>query len=239
MERYPSCTSGRGSAWLERLVRDQEAGGSNPLAPTNPFNNLEGLTKLNSPPICPPSFKVAAVNPRYVYCGYGRQLASQAFRFLRFCDLLPLVDINFAHGRKPQPEKLTGTEAPEGWIRKIDRPREGKVWVGFFHLYDRRLWQSCAQKEGEDARAGLNAETRGAAEAGRIYRGIHRQADSPGRIDRDIRRSMEGVLSREVRMWAKKMKEDLRYLFAKHVLPIIGEHSPRVKITLTPLQLLL
>src|SRR5579864_3139759 len=30
--------SGRGSAWLERLVRDQEVGGSNPLAPTNLFN---------------------------------------------------------------------------------------------------------------------------------------------------------------------------------------------------------
>ncbi len=29
--------SGRGSAWLERLVRDQEVGGSNPLAPTIPF----------------------------------------------------------------------------------------------------------------------------------------------------------------------------------------------------------
>ena len=29
--------SGRGSAWLERLVRDQEVGGSNPLAPTNLF----------------------------------------------------------------------------------------------------------------------------------------------------------------------------------------------------------
>ena len=28
------CRSGRGSAWLERLVRDQEVGGSNPLAPT-------------------------------------------------------------------------------------------------------------------------------------------------------------------------------------------------------------
>ena len=35
--------SGRGSAWLERLVRDQEVGGSNPLAPTNSFNNLQGL----------------------------------------------------------------------------------------------------------------------------------------------------------------------------------------------------
>ena len=33
--------SGRGSAWLERLVRDQEVGGSNPLAPTNSFETKE------------------------------------------------------------------------------------------------------------------------------------------------------------------------------------------------------
>ena len=32
--------SGRGSAWLERLVRDQEVGGSNPLAPILPFNDF-------------------------------------------------------------------------------------------------------------------------------------------------------------------------------------------------------
>ena len=31
---YDGQLSGRGSAWLERLVRDQEVGGSNPLAPT-------------------------------------------------------------------------------------------------------------------------------------------------------------------------------------------------------------
>ena len=31
---YTRRCSGRGSAWLERLVRDQEVGGSNPLAPT-------------------------------------------------------------------------------------------------------------------------------------------------------------------------------------------------------------
>jgi hypothetical protein len=31
---YWFSVSGRGSAWLERLVRDQEVGGSNPLAPT-------------------------------------------------------------------------------------------------------------------------------------------------------------------------------------------------------------
>ena len=31
---YIICPSGRGSAWLERCVRDAEVGGSNPLAPT-------------------------------------------------------------------------------------------------------------------------------------------------------------------------------------------------------------
>ena len=34
---FSAKTSGRGSAWLERLVRDQEVGGSNPLAPTKFF----------------------------------------------------------------------------------------------------------------------------------------------------------------------------------------------------------
>jgi hypothetical protein len=41
--------SGRGSAWLERLVRDQEVAGSNPVAPTilqiRPFGeNVERLS---------------------------------------------------------------------------------------------------------------------------------------------------------------------------------------------------
>src|SRR5271165_7685133 len=31
--------------------------------------------------------------------------------------------------------RLPKTEAPEGWVKKIERSREGKVWVGFFHLW--------------------------------------------------------------------------------------------------------
>ena len=31
--------------------------------------------------------------------------------------------------------RLPRTEAPEGWLKKIERSREGKVWVGFFHLW--------------------------------------------------------------------------------------------------------
>ena len=37
--------------------------------------------------------------------------------------------------------------------------------------------------------------------------------------------------------WSKKTKEVLRYLFANHVLPILGHQPPR-EITLTSLQLL-
>ena len=31
--------------------------------------------------------------------------------------------------------RLPRTEAPEGWVKKIARSRERKVWVGFFHLW--------------------------------------------------------------------------------------------------------
>ena len=63
--------------------------------------------------------------------------------------------------------RLPRTEAPEGWIKKIERRREGKVWVGFFHL-----WTTDANgppEKGKDARACFDAETRGAAEVGRLH----------------------------------------------------------------------
>jgi hypothetical protein len=31
---------------------------------------------------------------------------------------------------------LPRVEAPEGWVKKIDRAREGKVWVGYFHVWE-------------------------------------------------------------------------------------------------------
>lgn len=31
--------------------------------------------------------------------------------------------------------RLPRTEAPDGWVKKVDRQREGKVWVGFFHIW--------------------------------------------------------------------------------------------------------
>jgi integrase len=37
--------------------------------------------------------------------------------------------------------------------------------------------------------------------------------------------------------WSKKMREDMKYLFDKHVIPVLGQYSPQ-EIKLTPLQLL-
>jgi hypothetical protein len=31
---------------------------------------------------------------------------------------------------------LPRVEAPDGWVKKIDRAREGKVWVGYFHVWE-------------------------------------------------------------------------------------------------------
>src|SRR6516225_7546530 len=41
---FQRSNSGRGSAWLERLVRDQEVGGSNPLAPTTFLQTNQTVT---------------------------------------------------------------------------------------------------------------------------------------------------------------------------------------------------
>ena len=31
--------------------------------------------------------------------------------------------------------RLPRMDAPEGWIKKVERRRQGKVWVGFFHFW--------------------------------------------------------------------------------------------------------
>ena len=44
----PRFLAGRGSAWLERLVRDQEVGGSNPLAPTIFYKKMNKTKRTES-----------------------------------------------------------------------------------------------------------------------------------------------------------------------------------------------
>src|SRR6202167_2253188 len=201
----------------------------------------------NSPPNCPPSCKVAVASLRPYTAGMAKNAAthpspapSPASRpAASGPPLAPVIEINVRHiGRTPQPEKLTGSEAPEGWIKKIDRLREGKVWVGFFHLYvtdpSGRPVRKKKEKTLGPATMPKHEAHQKLADYIEEYTGklIHQ-----GESIENFAELWKAFSSVKAGSWGKKMREDMKYLFNKHVLPVLGQYSPR-KITLTPLQLL-
>ncbi len=64
-------------------------------------------------------------------------------------DIGPLgepVDFNVRHLARV----LSQSEAPEGWVKKIDRRRGGKLWIGYFHVWSTdargRRWRQKKEK---------------------------------------------------------------------------------------------
>ncbi len=49
--------------------------------------------------------------------------------------LAPVVDIDVHRVGRKTTQAFPGIHAPEGWVKKEDRQREGKVWIGYFHLW--------------------------------------------------------------------------------------------------------
>jgi hypothetical protein len=135
--------------------------------------------------------------------------------------------------------QLPRTEAPEGWIRKIERRREGRVWVGFFHLWGtdatgRRVRTKKEKTLGPASMPKHKAQQK-LVEYIEEYTGrLSKQGSSIATFN-DLWKAFSAVKSGR---WSKKTREDLRYFFGKHVLPIIGEQAPG-EISLTSLQLLL
>lgn len=113
-----------------------------------------------------------------------------------------------------------------------------KVWVGFFHLWTtdsngRRLRQ---KKEKTLGPASMPKHEAQAKLADYIeYTGRITKQGSAICTFADLWNAYCAVRSGQ---WSKKTREDLRYLFAKHVIPIVGNQPPR-EVTLTSLQLLL
>jgi hypothetical protein len=135
--------------------------------------------------------------------------------------------------------QMLRTGTPEGWIRKIERRREGKVWVGFFHLWttDANGRRARTKKEKTLGPASMpkHEAQQKLAEYIEEYTGrLTKQGNSITTFT-DLWKAFSAVKSGR---WSKKMREDLRYLFGKHVLPIVGNQAPR-DVTLTSLQLLL
>jgi integrase len=132
---------------------------------------------------------------------------------------------------------MPSTQAPEGWIKKIERRREGKVWVGFFHLWTEAKGRRVRLKKEKtlgSASMPKHEAQRKLAEYIEEYTG---QLTKQGRsivTFADLWKAFSAVKSGR---WSKKTREDLNYLFHKHVFPVIGHQAPR-EISLTSLQLL-
>ena len=116
------------------LVRDQEVEGSNPSAPTNPFNNFQVAGAKTAHPFTHPHRVAWRIEGTYTAAMADNATTTFESGLPAEGDRSPLGEpIDFdvrGLGRR-----LLGTDAREGWIKKIERRREGKVWVGFFHLW--------------------------------------------------------------------------------------------------------
>jgi hypothetical protein len=136
---------------------------------------------------------------------------------------------------------LPRAAAPEGWVRRIDRRRAGKVWVGFFNLWTtdangRRVRQQKEKTLGPASMPKHEAQKK-LADYIEEYAGlVTKQDPSPSALATfgDLWTAFCTVKSG---FWSKKNKADLNYLFGKHVLPVL-RHQPLGKVTYTSLQLL-
>src|SRR5580700_2861022 len=134
--------------------------------------------------------------------------------------------------------RLPKAEAPEGWVKKMER-RAGKVWIGFFHLWTtdaqgRRVRTKKEKTLGPASMPKHEAQQKLAAYIEEYTGRLAKQGDAIATFS-DLWTAFSAVKSGS---WSKKTREDFRYLFGKHVLPVIGNTPPR-EVTLTSLQLLL
>ena len=130
-------------------------------------------------------------------------------------------------------------EAPEGWVKKVERAREGKVWVGYFHVWETTPDGHSVRRKKEKT---LGAATKPKHEV------VKQLAEYIAEHTGKLAKQGESI-STFAELWtafsavksgqrSKKTKENLACLFGKHVLPEIGRQRKR-DVTLTPLQLLL
>jgi integrase len=134
---------------------------------------------------------------------------------------------------------LPRVEAPEGWVKKVDRAREGKVWVGYFHIWEIGSdGQRVRRKKEKTLGPATKPKHEALKELGEYiteHTGkLAKQGESISTFA-ELWKAFRAVKSGQ---WSKKTKENLECLFAKHVIPQIGSLRMR-EMTLTPLQLLL
>jgi integrase len=133
---------------------------------------------------------------------------------------------------------LPRVEVPEGWVKRVDRLREGKVWVGYFHVWEtkpdgRRVRRKKEKTLGPAKRPRHEALKELADYIAEHTGKLAKQGESISTFA-ELWRAFCAVKSGQ---WSKKTKENLECLFANHVVPELGSQEMR-SLTLTSLQLL-
>ena len=122
-----------------------------------------------------------------------------------------------------------------GLGEKIERNREERVWVGFFHLWTtdvhgRRVRTKKEKTLGPASMPKHEAQGKLADYITEYTGRLTKQGDSISTFS-ELWKAFCAVKSGQ---WSKKTKENLQCLFGKHVVPIIGPQAPR-EVTLTSL----
>ncbi len=134
---------------------------------------------------------------------------------------------------------LPRIETPEGWIKKVDRARDGKVWVGYFHVWETTSdGRSVRRKKEKTLRPASKAKHEALKELGEYIAEYTGETPKQGEFISSFAELWQTFCAVQSGQWSKKTKENLLCLFRKHVLPIIGQQAPG-EVTLTSQQLLL
>src|SRR5712691_5396020 len=117
--------------------------------------------------------------------------------------------------------RLPRTDAPEGWIKKVERRRQGKIWVGFFHLWvtdtnGRRVRQKKEKTLGPASMPKHEAQQKLADYISKYTGRLSRQGNSISTFS-DLWKAFCAVKSGQ---WSPRTKEVLQCVFANHVVPI-------------------
>jgi integrase len=134
---------------------------------------------------------------------------------------------------------LPRVETPEGWVKKVDRAREGKVWVGYFHVWETTpSGQRVRRKKEKTLGPATKPKHEALEELGEYITEHTGKLAKQGESITTFGELWKAFCAVKSGQWSKKTKENLGCLFAKHVIPQIGSLKMR-DMTLTPLQLLL
>jgi hypothetical protein len=116
------------------MVTNQKVGSSNLSGRTIKINNLHAIDLKTADPVAHPHRVAWLLKGVYSAVMEDAAIIPTATGRLPGKNANPLgqplgFDVRGLGRRLPR------TEAPEGWLKKIERRREGKVWVGFSHLW--------------------------------------------------------------------------------------------------------